>query len=273
MVTKSDRTRKGLSNKESFLLSRLASKNKTMVRIDDIKEELGTTYNNAKKIASKLHSKGWLERIEAGKYLIIPLDAGEKSIYTEHEFVIASNLVSKYYIGFLSALNFHGMTEQTPFSVFVVTTKRKDNKTIHGIPYNFITLDERKFFGFEAYAVGSHNINISTLEKTIVDSLDHLEYSGGITEVVKGLRESKNDLNINKLIEYAIKMNSGAVVKRLHFLLDFMNYEIPNENQLKEHYTDSYSLLDNTRPDRGKYDSKWKLKININKEELEDDLY
>ena len=268
MVTNSDRNRKGLSNKESFLLSRSASKNKTIISIEDIKEELDTTYNNAKKIASKLHSKGWLERIEAGKYLIIPLDAGEKSIYTEHEFVIASNLVSEYYIGFLSALNYHGMTEQTPFSVFVVTTKRKDNKTIHEIPYNFITLDERKFFGFQAYAIASHNVNISTPEKTIVDSLDHLEYSAGITEVVKGLKEKR--LDTKKLVEYAIKMNSGAVVKRLHFLLDFLNYEIPFEKQLKEHYTDSYSLLDNTGPDRGKYDSKWKLKINVKREDLEE---
>jgi len=77
MVTKTNNTRKGLSNKESFLLSRSASKNKTIISIEDIKEELGTTYNNAKKIASKLHSKDWLERIEAGKYLIIPLDADE----------------------------------------------------------------------------------------------------------------------------------------------------------------------------------------------------
>ncbi len=273
MVTNSDKTRKGLSDKESLLLSRLASKNSTIIRIDDIKDELDTTYNNAKKIASKLNSKGWLERIEAGKYLIIPLDAGEKSIYTEHEFIIAANLVSEYYIGFLSALNFHGMTEQTPFSVFVATKSRKTNKTIHGIPYNFITLNKRKFFGVEPYAVASSTINISDPEKTVIDSLDHLEYSGGITEVVKGLREKKRELDIKKLIRYAIRMNNGAVVKRLHFLLEYLNYDIPDEDELKKHYTDSYSLLDNTGPNRGRYDSRWKLRINVRKEYLEENSF
>lgn len=273
MVTKTYNTRKGLSNKESILLSKLSSKK--IISIEDIKSELNTTYNNAKKIASKLNKKGWLDRIDRGKYLIIPLEAGTESIYTEHEFVIASNLISNYYIAFLSALNFHGMTEQTPFTVFVAATERKKNRTIHDIPYNFIKIDKKKFFGYEKYAVASSQINISVPEKTIIDSLDHLEYSGGIIEVVKGLNEKRDELNIDKMVNYAVKINNGAVVKRLHFLMDFLNFDIPNdvENKLINNYSDSYSLLDNTLSDKGKYRSKWKLRINIKTQDLLEEGY
>ena len=275
MGTKSEITRKSLSKKESILLSRLSAKQKNIITIKDIEKELETTNQNARKIASRLNKKGWLDRLENGKYLIIPLDAGEESTYTEHEFIIASNLISNYYIAYLSALNFHGMTEQTPFTVFVATTERKKDRTIHDIPYNFIKINKKKFFGFEKYAVASSQIKISTPEKTIIDSLDHLEYSGGITEVVKGLREKRNNLDIEKMVNYAVKINNGAVVKRLHYLMDFLNFDIPDkvENRLINNYSDSYSLLDNTLSAKGKYRSKWKLRINVDKEDLLEEGY
>ena len=275
MGTKSERTRKGLSKKETILLSTLSAKQQNIITINDIEKELDTTYQNARKIASRLNKKGWLDRIESGKYLIIPLDAGEESIYTEHEFIIASNLVQEYYIAFLSALNFHQMTEQTPFTVFSATKTKKESKTIHSIPYHFVKLKDRKFFGFKEYAIESRSVNISDPEKTLVDCLDHLEYAGGIIQVVKGLRSHKNDLDLKKLVDYAIKIENGAVVKRLDFLLDSLNYDLPDSlrKRLKNNYTDSYSLLDNTRSNTGKYKNRWKLKININEEELLEEEY
>ena len=146
---------------------------------------------------------------------------------------------------------------------------------IHDIPYNFIKIDKKKFFGFEKYGIASSQINISTPEKTIVDSLDHLKYSGGITEVVKGLREKRYDLDIDKMVNYAVKINNGAVVKRLDYLMDFLNFDLPNkvEKKLINNYSDSYSLLDNTLSDKGKYRSKWKLRINVNKDDLLEEGY
>jgi len=38
-------------------------------------------------ILSRLEKKGWIERIEKGKYMIIPLGA-EKGKYTSNEFII-----------------------------------------------------------------------------------------------------------------------------------------------------------------------------------------
>ena len=43
-------------------------------------------------ILSRLEDRGFIERIERGKYLIIPLGS-EKGKYTLHEFVIGSYLV------------------------------------------------------------------------------------------------------------------------------------------------------------------------------------
>lgn len=273
MVTNGEESRKGLSKKESLLLSRLSSRGKNIIEIEDIKDTLDVTYKNAKKIASDLKKKGWLDRMQRGKYIIVPLEAGERGAFTEHEFLIASELVSPYYIGFLSALNFHGLTEQTPMSVFVATTKRARNRTIHDIPYYFVTLKGEKFFGMDEYAVAGKTVRISNPEKTLVDCLDHPEHSGGTEQVTNGLKEET--LKMEKLVEYVVRVGNGAAVKRLHYLLDLLNREIPEalERRLKDNYSKSYSLLDPTRPEKGKYSSRWMLRINVSKDDILGDTY
>ena len=62
-------------------------------------------------ILSRLEKKGWIERIEKGKYRIIPLGA-EKGKYTLNEFIIGSLLLNPYCVAYCSALNFYGLTEQ-----------------------------------------------------------------------------------------------------------------------------------------------------------------
>ncbi len=64
-------------------------------------------------ILSRLEKKGWIERIEKGKYTIIPLGA-EKGRHTLNEFVIASLLGTPYSVAYWSALTFYGLTEQIP---------------------------------------------------------------------------------------------------------------------------------------------------------------
>lgn len=273
MVTNDEKNRKGLSKEESLLLSRLSGEGKRIIEIGDIEDVLDVTYGNAKKIASDLEKKGWLDRIQRGKYVIVPLEAGESGTFTEHEFLIASQLVSPYYIGFLSALNFHGLTEQAPMSVYVATTKRARNRTIHDIPYYFVTLKKEKFFGMREYGISGETIDISNPEKTLVDCLDHPEHSGGIEGIAKGLNEETLDLE--KLVEYASRVSNGAAIKRLHYLLDLSDHEIPKrlENRLRENYSKSYSLLDPKKSEKGKYNSNWMLRINVPKEEILGDSY
>jgi len=162
--------RAGLSRNESILLSSLSEKDKTIFKLEDVMAELKCPYTYAKVLAYNLARKKWIIVLRRGVYLIVPLSAGIKSQYTEHEFVIASYLVSPYYIAYWSALNFHGFTEQTPFSVFVATTRRIQNIEVLNVKYNFVTLNKRKFFGFEPTAVGTYKVNVSNREKTLAAS-------------------------------------------------------------------------------------------------------
>jgi len=149
VTNSTDNIRRGISNKETYLLSTLAREGKTIINLEDIVRVWEATYYYAKVIADRLRNKKWLIQIARGKYLIAPLNAGIKSEYTEHEFIIASDLVGKnpYYIAYWTALNYYGYTEQTPFTVFVATTSRIADTTIHGVNYKFVNIKKTKFFG------------------------------------------------------------------------------------------------------------------------------
>jgi predicted transcriptional regulator of viral defense system len=263
--------RAGLSRNESLLLSALSEKNKTIFKLKDIMAELQCPYTYAKVLANNLARKKWIIVIKRGVYLIVPLSAGTKSQYTEHEFIIASHLASPYYIAYWSALNFYGFTEQTPFSVFVATTRRSNNREVLNVKYNFVTLNQRKFFGFEPTAVGSYKVNVSNREKTFADALDHPEYCGGVLEVAKSLLNAKRNVSIGRIVSYAERMGNTAIIKRLGYLVESLELKVETEVPSMMHalISPGISALDPTHPKTGVYNTRWNLLVNISKETLD----
>ncbi len=255
--------RKGLSKKESFLLSKLSEEGKEIFSAKDIMLSLGVSYASARKTISNLAAKNWIEKISAGKYLIIPLSAGVKPKYTEHEFVIASKLIEPYYISYWSALNYYHMTEQIPFSVFIATTKRRSNRKILDVNYIFVALSKKKFFGFTTVNIAGKDILISDKEKTIADCLDHPEYCGDITEAAKALKSG--GLFYEKIAEYAIKMGNAAILKRLGYLSEILKLNLDEalKKRMLKNLSKGYSVLDpSVKMRKGKYNEKWRLLLN-----------
>lgn len=262
--------RKGLSGNESLLLSSLAGKGKKIFGLKDIVDELGCSYAYAKDMARNLGKKKWVVNLRRGAYLIVPLEAGVEGKYTEHEFVVGSHLVEPYYVAYWSALNFYNLTEQTPFTVFVATTKRAKGRTILDVRYSFVTLNKKKFFGFSPIAIGSDRVNVSDKEKTLADALDHPEYCGGMLEVAKCIWNAKDDASFEKVVSYAKKMGNSAIIKRLGFLVEALEIGL-EENTLQDmrkHLAPGMSPLDPTVRRKGSYSTRWNLLVNIEKDAL-----
>ncbi|KAF5437242.1 Transcriptional regulator, predicted component of viral defense system [Candidatus Methanophagaceae archaeon] len=66
-----------------------------------------------------------------------------------NEFIIGSLLVNPFSVTYWSALNFYGLTEQIPNTVFLQTTSRKKKQAteIFGVRYKIVRIKEEKFFG------------------------------------------------------------------------------------------------------------------------------
>ncbi|MBX0325111.1 type IV toxin-antitoxin system AbiEi family antitoxin domain-containing protein [Halomicroarcula sp. F13] len=262
--------RQGLSTRESRLLARLAGAGHQIISVDDIETTLEVPPNTAREIASRLTEKGWLDRLFPGTYLIIPLTAGEEAVYTTHEYLIAAHVAEPMYIGYYSALSHHGLIEQVPRTVYVVTPTRAQSREIHGVPYRVTTVTERKFFGFEPTSIEGTTVQVSGLEKTLVDCADHPEFCGGLRELATAMRTAdERGCDWVTVGEYLERLDNGAATKRIVYLADQLGIDLPAREELVASFTSGYSLLDPTRPDTGSTDSTYRLRINVEPAMLE----
>jgi len=160
-------------------------------------------------------------------------------------------------------LNYYSWTEQVPRTITIATTKVLREKNILGTKYEFITLSKKKFFGFNKTHIRGHEIRISDPEKTIVDALDHPEYCGGINEVAKALANASIDWN--KAILYAIRMNNGAIFKRMGFIVEKMKIPLSKEiiKIMRSHITKGYApLYPGVKSKITSYNTAWGIAIN-----------
>lgn len=209
-----------LGEVELRLLFTLEKMGKTAFSMKDAKTILGTSDASVWNVIYRLKRKKRIEEIERGKYLLIPAKAGYEGLWSEVPFLILPNILSEYYVGFYSALNYWGMTEQVPRTVFVATTKRR--KTLEYGPsiFKFVKLSKKRFFGFEEGEIAGTKFKVSSREKTVLDCLMYPKYCGGLDEAIKGIWETRDELDFDKLLEYAKRLGVSVVIRRLGYVLD-----------------------------------------------------
>ncbi len=249
-----------LSDRESRILSSLSYRSKTIFATNDIKEFV----EKPKSVLDNLVRKKWILKIKKGVYVIAPFEAGElgAASYTIHSFVIASVLVKPYYIGYWSALNHHGLTDQTPPAVYIATTKPRNSHRILDTQFRFVTIPSSKMFGITEVEIEKRKVRISSPEKTIVDCLDHPEHCGGVEEIAKAVYFAKDEIDFKKVVAHAKRIGNSAVLKRLGYMAEVLELEECGRLFSTIKLGSGYSLLDPTLPKRGHIKERWKLILN-----------
>lgn len=220
--------------------------------------------NRANKLAWQLTKKKRLIRIRKGFYLFAPLKAGSKGLWSEEALALASQLLKgkPYYIGFWTALNRYGMTEQIPWVTQVVVTKRLEAFEAIGTKYEFIKVG--KLGEWQEEKIAGEKVRLATREQLILDCLAHPEYCGGIVEVAKALWNGRKEIDWKKL-EAMVSSSKQAVAQRLGFLLETLGIRLLKIRQKPK----GWRWLDTTRKKEAITKSqKWKLLINLDEKEL-----
>ena len=216
-----------------------------------------------------LTKKGRLQRIQRGKYLLVPEKAGPDLHWEESPWVVIPHLVDTYYVGFWSAMNYWKMTEQNVSTVFAATTIQKRSLTLGYQRYQFVTISPKKFFGFvEQPARKGETFNISSKEKTIVDSLLHPEYCGGMPESAKAMQNAQDGIDWSTVLEMSRRTGVSVVLRRLGYLLSLLEIEDGIADSLKNTFK-GYLYLDPNGPrERIGYSKEYGLVINRDKNRL-----
>lgn len=263
---------KTLGETEARLLATLASQDKTIFTTEDARQVTDSTVAAVDLLISKLLKKRWLIRLNRGVYLIVPLSAGEEAEFSENWFVVAKYLIhpKPYYLSHYSALEIHEMTTQPVLTVYISTPVRRVPKDIAGARYRFVTCRPEDIWGTEnAWVTASQQVTVSDLERTVVDCLDRPELCGGIAEAARGLWAKRHSLDFTRLGDYVRRLGRRSVAKRLGFLLDLFDIGTPEIiERLQPLVSASYILLDPSLPASGRYLAKWRIRANVDPDEV-----
>jgi len=265
-----------LSPKEAMLVTKWESEKKTTIRASDVQEVLDCSKSYAYFLLHKLTRKHWLERVTRGLYQFIPLSYGyPERIPPANSFVIGASLVKPYYFSYYTSNSHYGFTTQMPFTLFIATTKKKPNVEWSSSAFKFITLSKRKFFGYRREKIFDTEVNMAEPEKSLVDSFDKPRYAGGIEQLTGVTWRGFRRVNREKLVKYAVKMGSHALVQRLGFIVDFLGKEELVEplsphlkNMLHEHVGKAVIYLDPRMAKTGVFFKEWRIINNVSRLQL-----
>ncbi len=230
-----------------------------------------------KKLLSDMTKRGLLMRLKGGVYYIIPYEQDAESFVPDWH-LLAEYLVSgaDHYIGYYSALQIHNLITQPSLKEQIVVSKQilPSKIKIKNVPFQFIYHNEKHFFGAKKIWIDNFNkVSCSDLEKTFIDSLFKPEYAGGIVEIARAIYASRDKIKFDKLLEYAVKFDSQAVVKRLGFLLETLGVGGEIIDELHKIKTASYVALDTELPKTGRRISRWSIQQNLETETIKSAIY
>jgi len=222
-----------------------------------------------------LARSGWVVRLRKGLYSLSSSVPGVSSL---HEFEIGMALVHPAAISHWSALHHHGLTEQLPRRVFVLTTtgtsiprlvgaKRKKRRSDKGYPaggtiYQFVQVKPERFFGTEEAWMGESRVKMTNPERTLLDGLTMPRYCGDFAEVLHAFQVRGPQLDLEKIVRYSLKLDA-ATGKRLGWILEQQGIGPGRLERLRAIPIKGYRVLDPTGPHRGPCNRRWMIQENL----------
>lgn len=253
-------------------LSGMHELGRSIFALQDAERFTGLKPKSARNFVATLVGRGLATRLKPGLFILVPFELGREREYLGNPYVVAREIVGgdEYYVSHASAMDLHGMTTQPRLVVFTSTTKLIRPRTILGTEFRFVRCKPRHLFGITDHWVEkTERVRVSDLERTVIDGLKHPEYCGGVSEVARGFWMRREDFRPRRLVDYALQLGVGAVIRRLGFLLEVCEIHAPEEiARLRQHLTATYHLLDPVLPGEGKFLSRWRLRLNVSPEEI-----
>lgn len=272
MSLKDNKKTKTLGPQAAHLVTTLYDENRAIFRLTDIERILGLNDANARNFVRKLVGRGVVARLKPGLFILVPFELGKETEYAGNPLILARELVDgkDYYLSHGTAMEIHGMVTQPQFVVHVATLKKVRTVHVMGTEFRFITCRSEWFFGLiHHWVTKQEKVVVSDMERTVIDGLRQPEHCGGVSEVAKGIWMRREAIHVNRVIEYALKINVGAVIRRLGYIMEL--YGIGSEADRKpllDHLTDTYVRLDPVLPAEGKFIRRWRLQLNLPADEL-----
>jgi predicted transcriptional regulator of viral defense system len=229
-----------------------------------------------RKLISKLAQSGWIEILKRGTYAVkSPLFSGDIP-----PFAIAKALVQPMAISHWSALAHHGFSTQNPAMIQastphkVVTPEMRSGKAyrprgraawrVFDLEFEFVHVKKDWFWGMQKIWANSWiQVDITDRERTVLDLIVRPDIFGGIRAVSETMEEALPQIDLDRLVTYALRYDVGAVIKRLGWLLEKMEVSANLLLPLQNYPVSGTILLDPNQPKSNKHDPLWHINENL----------
>ena len=245
----------------------------TTDRARDIGSRIGLKDSYLGESLYHLRQNGWIVSLRRGLYAISSTVPG---ITPVHEFEIAMALTEPAAVSHWSALHYHGLTDQVPRHVYVLTTTGasiprtrraaigppQDGYPVGDTVFRFIQMKQEWFFGIGKEWIGESRVAVTDPERTLLDGITMPRYCGDFAEILHAFEEGRERLDPQRIIEYALRL-CAATSKRLGWILEGIGIESALLEPLARRPIKGYRTLDPSGPRHGPRNSRWMIQINL----------
>ncbi len=238
----------------------------TIAQAKDIASTLGMRQKYVPQVLYRLVHEGLINSLMRGTYALPnELMAGAPL----HPYEIAMALIQPSAICCWTAMNYHHLTDQLPRTIHLLTPRRQGTKhtsqyrfNVDGHEYHLIRVEPENYWGIDRKYLNGIGVNVTDLERTLLDGLIRPKYCGGILEVISAFEIAKPRINIERILNYSSNCSS-SVKQRLGWVCETLNILPELCQRLREEPFQRYIALNPDKAPKGRYHRNWKVVENI----------
>ena len=179
-------------------------------------EYVNQYYNNiesARSAVKRLIKQKLAVKIRSNLYTCI---SGETCSPVASRYQIACHITKSAYISHHTAIEYHGLSDQVYYDVYVSSKTRFQEFDFDGYTYKYIAAKGESGVVNVQYSGG---VRVTDMEKTLIDSIKDMDRISGIEEVVAFIQTIRK-LDEKKLCKYLEEYDNQFLFQKVGYLLE-----------------------------------------------------
>ena len=248
------------------VIADLAARGQYHFTASELRSALGVSGAAARQALSRLATRGEIASPARGFYVIVPPEYRRLGCLPADQFVPAlmERRNARYYVGLLSAAQYHGAAHHRPQEFQVVLERNRPVITCGSVRVAFIARRNLVAVPVASFNNPRGTVVVSTVEATAVDLVGYVHRAGGVDRVAGVLSELGEDMDPERLVE-ASRTASILWAQRLGYLLEHVG-AADKAVLLKEHVRkgtrNSTKLLPGASAESAPRSKDWRLYVN-----------
>jgi predicted transcriptional regulator of viral defense system len=204
----------------------LASQGRYHFTTEEAARALDVSPVAARAALRRLMRRGEIAVPYRGFYVIVPPEYRRIGCPPGDQIIdqLMGHLGEPYYVGLLSAAEYHGAAHHHPQQLQVVTGKNRPEIDCGAVRIAFIARSNAHDIPVRLFNTPRGTIRVSTPEATALDLVGYPEHSAGLDNVATVLADLAESLDPDRLVE-AARLSPLPWSQRLGYLLEHLGFE------------------------------------------------